>query len=82
MAISEKGESEKKRKVDPIVVKHKSSTIIYNIQNITINVTADVVNQLNMCPQQVVNHFHNQITQAINQAVKNELPSVIEQEKI
>ena len=64
------------------MVKHKSSTIIYNIQNITINVTADVVNQLNMCPQQVVNHFHNQITQAINQAVKNELPSVIEQEKI
>lgn len=78
-AISEEGESEKEKKGDPIVVKHNSSTIIYNIQNITINVTAEVVNQLNMSPQQVVNHFHNQITQAIDLAVKKELPSIIEQ---
>ena len=54
----------------PIVVKNQGSTIIYNIQNITINITSEVVNQLNMNPQRVVNHFHGQIKEALDKAVQ------------
>lgn len=56
----------------PIVVKRNNGTVIYNIQNITININADVVTQLNMSPQQVVNHFHDQIQQVLDRAVKKE----------
>ena len=58
----------------PIVIKHKERTIIYNIQNITINISAEVVNQLNMNPNEVVNHFHDQIEEALDKAVKEGLP--------
>lgn len=54
----------------PIVVKNQGSTIIYNIQNITINITTEVLTQLNMNPQQVVNHFHGQIKEALDKAVQ------------
>ena len=54
----------------PIVVKSQGSTVIYNIQNITINITTEVVTQLNMNPQQVVNHFHDQIKEALDKAVQ------------
>ena len=59
----------------PIVVKNQGSTIIYNIQNITINITTEVVTQLNMNPQQVVNHFHGQIKEALDKAVQQKFPA-------
>ena len=58
----------------PIVVKRKKGTVIYNIQNITINVTAEVVNQLNMNPTEVVNHFHDQIENLVDSVVKKRFP--------
>lgn len=58
----------------PIVVKRKKRTIIYNIQNITIDISSEVVTQLNMNPVEVVNHFHDQIEAAVDKAVKEGLP--------
>ena len=63
-----------KTEAQPIVVKRKKGTVIYNIQNITINISADVVNQLNMNPQQVVNIIHDQLEEKLDDMVKKHFP--------
>ena len=52
--------------VAPITVENKEGTTIYNIQNLNIYLTADIVQQLNVNPQQVMNQLHEQIKEEID----------------
>ena len=52
--------------VAPITVENKEGTTIYNIQNLNIYLTADIVQQLNVKPQQVMNQLHEQIKEEID----------------
>jgi len=38
---------------------------VYVIQNLNINLTAEVIHQLNMNPQEVINHYHELIQREI-----------------
>ena len=51
---------------EPVVIKTNLGTTIYYIQNLHIHLTADVVQQLNINPQQVINQLHEQIREEIN----------------
>ena len=44
-------------------------TTIIHIENVTINITADVVHQLNMNPQEVINQLTEQIQQTSFKAI-------------
>ena len=59
--------------VSPITVENKEGTTIYNIQNLNIYLTADVVQQLNINPQQVINQLHEQIKEEIDKITKEEI---------
>lgn len=54
----------------PIAVTTEDGKTVYQIQNINIFITAEVINQLNMNPQQVVNHFSDQIKAQLDDMVK------------
>lgn len=56
--------------VAPITVENKKGTTIYNIQNLNIYLTADIVQQLNINPQQVINQLHEQIKVEIDKITK------------
>jgi len=47
-------------------VKKKWGRTIYQIQNLNIYITAEVVEQLNVNPEEVINHLHEQIQEEIN----------------
>jgi len=52
---------------EPLEVEHdKNGNTYYIIQNLNIYLTADVVQQLNINPQQVINQLHEQIKEEIN----------------
>lgn len=53
------------RHYDEFTVTENDKTIIYQIQNLSIYLTADVVHQLNINPQQVINQLHEQIKEEI-----------------
>lgn len=53
------------RPVQNVRVKKKWGKTIYQIQNLNIYITADVVQQLNVNPQEVVNYLHEQIQEEI-----------------
>lgn len=59
-------EPEEIRHYDGFSVTEDDKTIIYQIQNLNIYLTADVVHQLNINPQQVINQLHEQIKEEIN----------------
>ena len=48
---------------DSMYVERKQGTTIIHIENLTINLTAEVVQQLNMNPEEVVNQLTEQIQQ-------------------
>ena len=56
----------------PVVVENKHGTIIYHIQNLTININAEVVTQLNTNPQQVINIIQEQLRAEINKEMKKQ----------
>lgn len=67
---SEEKEKELAPEKQPIAVTTEDGKTVYQIQNINIFITAEVINQLNMNPQQVVNHFSDQIKAQLDDMVK------------
>lgn len=59
-----------------IVEKKQGTTIIYQIQNLNVYLTAEVVNQLNMNPEKVMNIIHDQVQAEIVQMEKTEFRPV------
>lgn len=55
----EKPKSEEKD--NPVTVEAKDGKTVYVIQNLYFNLTAEMVQQLNVNPQEVINHIHGQI---------------------
>lgn len=53
------------RPVQNVTVKKKWGRTIYQIQNLNIYITAEVVEQLNVNPQEVVNYLHERIQEEI-----------------
>ncbi len=50
-------------------VEHHQGTTAIHIDNLTINLTAETVQQLNMNPKEVINQFKDQIQQASLKAI-------------
>jgi hypothetical protein len=48
-------------KDNPVTVEAKEGKTVYMIQNLYYNLTADMIQQLNTNPQEVINHIHGQI---------------------
>jgi len=61
-------ESEPEKK--PVEVKSPDGTTVFQIQNLNIYITAEVVNQLNMNPREVVNYFSDKIKSELDDIVK------------
>lgn len=56
---------------EPLEVEHNDKgNTYYIIQNLNIYLTADVVQQLNINPQQVINQLHEQIKEEIDRVGK------------
>lgn len=53
-------------KDNTVTVEAKDGKTVYVIQNLYINLTAEVVHQLNLNPQEVINHLHGQIVEEIS----------------
>lgn len=51
----------------PIVVKRKHGTVIYNIYNLTVNVNAGIVGQLNTNNQQVINMISSKLSEKLEE---------------
>lgn len=62
-----------RKRVSPITVENKEGATIYNIQNLNIYLTADVVQQLNINPKQVINQLHEQIKEELNSQINKSL---------
>ncbi len=54
--------------VQNVVVENKQGTVVYQIQNLHIHLTADFVNQLNINSQEVINNFKDQLRDEISRA--------------
>ena len=52
--------------VENVTVKKKCGRTIYQIQNLNIYITAEVVQQMNVNPKEVINYLHEQIQEEIN----------------
>ena len=50
----------------PVVVESKHGTVIYHIHHLVVNITAEVVTQLNTNPQQVINVIQDQLRTELN----------------
>lgn len=59
---------------DPKVVETKHGTIIYHIQNLTININAEVVSQLNTNPMQVLNVIQDQFRATLEKMEEEKAP--------
>ena len=58
--------SERTEKVtDPVVIQNKQGNTTYIIQNLNIYITADVVNQLNLNPKEIINIIQDQLKEQI-----------------
>ena len=55
-----------------VVEKKQGTTIIYQIQNLNVYLSAEVVHQLNMNPQQVMNIIQDQVNVEISKIEKTE----------
>ena len=49
------------KKPAPLTVEDKHGTVIYQIQNLVVNINAETVEQLNTNPQQVINVIKEQV---------------------
>lgn len=49
----------------PVTIQNKQGTVIYNIQNLNVYLTVDMVHQLNVNPQQIINIIQEQIEKEI-----------------
>ena len=58
-------DGEASKTTDPIVIKNQKGTTIYQIQNLNIYLTAEVVQQLNLNPSQVINMVQEQLEKEI-----------------
>lgn len=65
------GGPEEIRHYDEFSVTEDDKTIIYQIQNLNIYITAEVVHQLNVNPQEVINQYHELIKAEVEKMVKN-----------
>lgn len=54
-----------------VTVESNDGKTVYVIQNLNIYITAEVVQQLNVNPQEVINHYHGMIKAEVEKMVKN-----------
>ena len=52
-------------KDDTVIIEPREGKTVYVIQNLNINLTAEVIHQLNVSPQEVINHYHDLINEEI-----------------
>lgn len=57
------------REDTPLVIEGKDGTVIYQIQNFKVYFTAEVVQQLNMNPKEVINQLPEQIKETMLNAI-------------
>lgn len=65
-AHASSGDGEASKTSEPIVIKTQKGTTIYQIQNLNIYLTAEVVHQLNLNPSRVINMVQEQLEKEIN----------------
>jgi len=71
--VSTTTETSKTVKVDdPVVVENHQGTTVVHINNLTINLNAEMVQQLNLNPKEVINQLTEQIKQTTLQAKASE----------
>ncbi len=56
-----------------VTVESKHGNTVYHIYNLTININADVVTQLNMNPEKVINLFEHNLEAEINKIANSQL---------
>ncbi len=61
--ITEEHDSEDRNHI--VTVNSKDGKTVYVIQNLNINLSAEVIHQLNVNPQEVINHYHEMIQEEI-----------------
>lgn len=63
-----------------VTVERKHGNTIYNvhIHNLTINITADVITQLNLNPEKVENIYQDKLIEEIDKIIKTEIASKID----
>ena len=64
-------EPKNKEDENTVTVETKEGKTIYIIQNLSIYLTAEVVHQLNVNPQEVINQYHELIKAEVEKMVKN-----------
>ncbi len=57
--------------VQDVVVENKQGTVVYQIQNLNIYLTAEVVHQLNINPKEVINQIKDQLREDITKITES-----------